>query len=213
MSEEITWLEVPEDATQHAERFGAQQDPETDQWYVIGHFHRELTNYLPRPKSKRAYERAPPCPVCGSSTRRRVNRWGNPFWGCSTWASTHCHGIVDYEDYLAHDSGLTPASDAIREIVDRLIWLRKVEQPEPDQPRLPRRKLTPEVKALWPEILGLAFDAFGSTEAVVLWLKRPNITFGGTRPLDVIGTIEGCQTVRKLLTGIRSRRTPDADAS
>jgi len=213
MSEEITCLEVPEDATQHAERFGAQRDPETGEWCVIGEIHWELMNYLPRPKNRPLSERAPSCPVCGASTRRRINRWGNPFWGCSTWATTRCRGVVDYEDYLDHDSGLTSASDVVHEIVDRLIGLRKVEQTESDQSRPPRKKLTPEIKALWPAIFGLALEAFGSEDAVVLWLKRPSITLGGAPPLEFIGTIEGCEAVRTLIVRIHASRMPHTEPS
>ena len=43
----------------------------------------------------------PRCPLCGSPMVLRTARYGknrgNKFWGCSTYATTRCHGIVEYD--------------------------------------------------------------------------------------------------------------------
>ena len=49
--------------------------------------------------SPRAVDTTPACPLCGSPMVLRTARYGknkgNKFWGCSTYATTRCRGIVD----------------------------------------------------------------------------------------------------------------------
>lgn len=46
---------------------------------------------------------APTCPLCGSPMVLRTARYGankgNKFWGCSTYASTRCRGIVSVDEW------------------------------------------------------------------------------------------------------------------
>ena len=55
---------------------------------------------------------SPSCPTCGSPMMRRTARSGpnagNPFWGCSLWASNGCEGIVNIDAAHPNDAEQSP---------------------------------------------------------------------------------------------------------
>ncbi len=48
---------------------------------------------------------APLCPLCAGTMGRRVNKRGNPFWGCDRWPA--CDGLIDIQETAAGDDSVS----------------------------------------------------------------------------------------------------------
>lgn len=192
MAEEVTYLNVPQDAAGHAARFGAKRDPGTSTWYVVGPIHSELRNYVPRPTNQRFHELAPLCPSCGGPTRKIVNRWGQPFWSCVAHFSTGCPGTVDYLDYLDDVAPSAFVGDYLPKVVASL--LGPAEPPAP-----PTEKPSHPLKARWGEIVQEAAGILGGDRKAAAWLLQGKLAFLNKAPVEMLGTEAGCDAVLKLL--------------
>lgn len=192
MAEDVTYLNVPQDATGHAARFGAKRDPGTSIWYVVGPIHSELQNYLPRPSNQRFQEVAPPCPSCGGLMRKVANLSGQPFWSCAAHFRTGCSGTVDYLDYLDSVAPLAFVGDHLPKIVDSLF--------SPSEPPTPTtEKSAHPLRAKWIEIVQEAIDVLGDDRKANAWLCQGKRAFSMKAPIEMLVTEDGCDAVLKLL--------------
>lgn len=192
MADEITILSVPADGTEHPKRFGAQFDPRTSTWFVVGRVPRELFNYIPRLKNQAFQEVAPTCPVCGSPTRKLVNFVGNPFWSCVTHFKTGCPGVVDYLDYLDAVEPPAKVGNYLPTVVGSLFG--------PSDPPSDTNERNPHpLKPKWHEIIREAGAVLRDDKQAVRWLFEPKVAFNGKAPVEMCGTEAGCEAVLKLL--------------
>lgn len=192
MADAITVLDVPQDAAEHAKRFGAQFDSRTSTWFVVGPIPRELLNYVPRPKNQRFSEVAPSCPVCGAPTRKFVNYKGDPFWGCVTYFKVACPGVVDYLDYLDDVEPLAKVGKYLPRVVGSLFG--PSEPPQETHERKPH-----PLKPRWHQIIREAAVVLGDDKQAVRWLYEPKIAFNNNAPVQMCGTEAGCDAVLELL--------------
>lgn len=195
MADAITVLNVPQDAAEHAKRFGAQFDSRTSTWFVVGPVPRELLNYVPRPKNQRFSEVAPSCPLCGSPTRRLINSAGNPFWACVTYFKTGCPGVVDYLDYLDAVEPLAKVSKFLPKLAGSLFG---PSEPPPDN----NAKAPHPLKERWQEVVQEAGAVIGDEKQAVRWLYQPKMAFNNKTPLEMCGTEAGCDAVLKMLRDV-----------
>jgi hypothetical protein len=195
MSDEITILSVPPDATEHAKRFGAKFDPKATTWFVVGPIPGELLNYVPQPKNQRFQEVAPSCPVCGAPTRKRVNLSGNPFWSCVSYFKTGCPGVVDYLDYLDNLEPLESVGKYLPRVVGSLFG--PSESPHETTERTPH-----PLKSRWQEIIKEAAAVLGDDKQAVRWLSQPKVTFKNRTPVEMCSTEAGCDAVLELLRDV-----------
>jgi putative toxin-antitoxin system antitoxin component (TIGR02293 family) len=52
------------------------------------------------------------------------------------------------------------------------------------------------------DVVKIAAEIFGSNQLAAEWLQQPNHVLGGVRPVDLIGTETGIQSVRQVLNAI-----------
>jgi hypothetical protein len=195
MAEEIAILSVPPDAVEHAARFGAKYDSKNGSWYVVGPVPPELLNYVPRSKNQRFQETAPRCPVCGSPTRKLVNRAGNPFWACVTYFKTRCPGVVDYPDYLDAMEPWAKVGEFLPKVAGSLFG--------PPEPPPKNNERTPHpLRPRWQEIVQEAWVVFGDPRVAERWLFYPKVAFNNKTPAEMCRTEAGCVAVLKLLRDV-----------
>lgn len=48
-------------------------------------------------------------------------------------------------------------------------------------------------------VIELAIDTFGDREKAMSWLKSPNPVMEGQKPLDLLNSVQGRETVRTIL--------------
>lgn len=195
MAEKLTILSVPADATAHAERFGAQHDSASGTWLVVGPVHRELQNYLPRPKKQRFQEAAPRCPRCGASTHKLINRKGDWYWACVMRFKTGCRGVVDYLEHLDAVAPVARVGDFLPNVVGSLFG--------PHEPPAPQAERKPHpLRARWVEIAQATLEILGDEKQALRWLDHPKVALRNKAPVLMLGTEAGCDAVINLLRDV-----------
>jgi uncharacterized protein (DUF2384 family) len=91
-------------------------------------------------------------------------------------------------------AGLTKLTDITDVIVERML--------PSDQPV--HTKIPAEVLARRDEIRNAALETLGSPQQAKRWLEGPKVTLQGRRPVDLLGTLEGCEQVQKMLDDLYS---------
>lgn len=195
MAEEITILSVPPDLVEYVERFGAKYDSKNGSWYVVGPVPPELLNFVPRFKNQRFQEVAPKCPVCGSPTRKLVNRAGNPFWACVTYFKTRCPGVVDYLDYLDDVQPLAKVGNYLPKLAGSLFG--------PPEPTANNNGKAPHpLRSRLEQIVQEAWVVFGDHKVVERWLFFPKVAFNNKTPAEMCRTEAGCDAVLEMLQDV-----------
>lgn len=201
MNEERIYLNVPPDATEYAERFGAIQDA-SGKWFYRGVLPRELTNFLPRAPNPFFYEREPFCPVCGALMRKVSDpKSGDLLWLCSSRMRSGCKGSIRYEDYLQRIEPLRMLGDFLPKCGTLLLpasipTKRKKTSESEKSAQKPQADLLRERRLL---IAEKAVKALGNLNQVTDWLTQPKVALGFKTPIQVLGSEEGCAKVAKLL--------------
>lgn len=198
MSDEITYLTVPDDAAEYAHRFGAQRDA-SGQWFVVGTVSCELLNFLPRLPNPLFYERLPPCPMCGTLMRKVQMKSGNLLWLCTARKRTGCHGLIRYEDYLQRIEPVTTLGDLLPQIGTLLLPAAQLEElNKPPKPKSPH-----PLRERWKDIVKRAFEVIGDERQVLLWLNQPKVALELKAPIEMLGGVDGCAAVVRLLDELR----------
>ncbi|MCS0583392.1 MbcA/ParS/Xre antitoxin family protein [Massilia pinisoli] len=91
-------------------------------------------------------------------------------------------------------AGLTKLADITDALVERIL--------PNDQPVHP--KIPAEVLARRDEIRNAALEKLGSPQQAKKWLEGPKVSLQGRRPVDLLGTLEGCDQVQKMLDDLYS---------
>lgn len=191
MQEKRTILVVSSDCAAHAQRFGAIRTS-SGIWYAVEPLSPELQNYLPRQKNQPFYENPPPCQICGTDTRKFINRQGQSFWRCQR---PSCPGAVDYLDYLEAAAPTKTLGQFLPVAIDSLL----IHSNQPDQKdEKPPHPLRPR----WQHIVTEAAATLGSPTRVLRWLEQPKVALGNLAPMKLLDTDEGCDAVLKLLREI-----------
>jgi ssDNA-binding Zn-finger/Zn-ribbon topoisomerase 1 len=186
---EKIFLEIPDAMLAYAAAYGAVMDAQSKRWYVVGGVPIELLNFVPKPVRGAPPESHPDCPKCGSNMKKRYNRRdGGAFWGCTRYPQ--CTGTVDWKyempPYLAE--GLKP-----------ILAAQGGNSPEPKGSNfLDIALLKPSME----RVVTLAAEKLGGTKAARRWLDTPKVALQGKKPLELMGSVEGCQQVEQLLAAL-----------
>lgn len=201
MSDEITYLDVPQDAASHAARFGAQPSSTPGRWFVVGSVHRELLNYLPRFRNQAFVESIPACPVCGNTMRKRSAKDGNLFWACASFYKTGCQGTIEYQDYLDAVAPVSPLSSYLPELGNSLLQpdVRTSYPVDENENPIPQ-----SLREKWAEVVLKGVQILRDEHILRRWLSMPKREFKGKTPYQMMVTENGCSAVLKLLDGVWS---------
>lgn len=90
--------------------------------------------------------------------------------------------------------GLTKLANITDAIVERIL--------PNDQPA--HAKIPAEVLARRDEIRNAALEKLGSPQQAKKWLESPKISLQGRRPAELLGTLDGCEQVQKMLDDLYS---------
>lgn len=198
MSDEIIYLNIPNDVAEYARRFGARRDA-SGQWYIVSAVPRELSNFLPRSPNSLFYERIPSCPMCGALMRRIQSRTGNLLWLCTARGRTGCDGSILYEDYLQKVEPVTTLGDFLPQMGTLLLPAAQHNNThEQLDPKLPH-----PLRERWIAIVQRAFEVLGSERQVMLWLEQPKVALGLKAPIQMLGSVEGCAAAAQLLEELK----------
>lgn len=194
MGDEIIYLNVSDDAAGYACRFGAKRNA-TGQWFVVGLVPRELLNFLPRQPNPLFYERELPCPRCGALTRKVQTKIGGLLWVCTARNRTGCDGIIRYEDYLQEVDPITTLGDFLPQLGTLLLPAAPPEEPN----KISKPENQHPLRERWIALVQQAFEIIGDGRRVMLWLDQPKVALGLKTPMQMLGSVEGCAAVARLL--------------
>ena len=137
---------------------------------------------------EKTYKHAMFCSICGSSMVLRRNKLTREeFYGCSRYPA--CNGTDQIEYKPEEKTGfLNPVES-----------LTKRSHDQPRQPQHTSHRGSDELNRRWKEIVLLAEQKCGSSSQAAIWLETPKISFRGRKPMDLLGTLEGCDRVESML--------------
>lgn len=148
-------------------------------WYYIGDFVPfELEDFVVKQDRQQSMW-IRQCPKCGSQMKLRESKTGNIFWGCMSFPS--CLGTREIE----------PEDENHLKQFGSLITNRKK-----NSDHRTSMKSMPESKAWIAEKL---LVALGNPEKIEKWLTTSKVSLGGRKPIELLGSKEGCEIVARML--------------
>ncbi len=137
---------------------------------------------------EKTYKHAMFCSICGSSMVLRRNKLTcEEFYGCSRYPA--CNGTDQIEYKPEEKTGFFNPVES----------LTKRSHDHPRQPQHTSHRASDELNRRWKEIVLLAEQKCGSSSQAAIWIETPKISFRGRKPMDLLGTLEGCDLVESML--------------
>jgi ssDNA-binding Zn-finger/Zn-ribbon topoisomerase 1 len=187
-----TYLNIPWAMQSFAATKGAQRELETGNWFFSGEVPVELLEFVPPPVRSHEPKQVPTCPECGSVMCKRYNsKDGSPFWGCPAYPK--CRGLKRWE----YDSA-APLIDLAEKALDR----RSLPS-SPGGDGSAKKGNAAALKIRIDQIVSTAAFLFGH-QSLNAWLETPSDRLEGKTPLQLLGTIDDCIKVQKLLKQLQA---------
>lgn len=184
----LVQLDVPPAMAAYALANGASRDS-LKRWYCYEPVPPALENFVVQPVRQPEYEPSRFCPECGSSMVKRTNKTrGTQFWGCSNYPK--CKGTIEIDHVISH------AADMAVKGLDRS-WNGAPDK-KPESQNKTVRKPHP-LNDYWVAITKLAAEKCGGEAQAQRWMKTPKLSLKQKRPIDLLGTEEGCAKVAAML--------------
>lgn len=136
---------------------------------------------------ERAYQFDTFCPTCGARMVRRINRTTQePFLGCTrypdcvTTSEIESHFVqASHTAFWAVGASVSPAADLMDSSPVSACNVGNTER--------------------WEQIARQAAKMCGGTGQALRWLETPKVALRGRKPIDLLGTEDGCDDVEALL--------------
>lgn len=186
-----TFLDIPVAMHESASAHGAEQDPLTKEWFVAGEVPIPLLSFVFKDIRQAIPEYGPSCPRCGFHMVKRYRKMdGNGFWGCSRYPACQCTTEWDYGE-----------AEHIAVVLKRSPLSLK-DEPIDTEPSQPGKKDCSFLRPRWEALVAHAAEILGSIKAAERWLQTPMASLNGKKPIELIGTAEGCERIEKLLDSL-----------
>ncbi|WP_137890332.1 antitoxin Xre/MbcA/ParS toxin-binding domain-containing protein [Ramlibacter sp. 2FC] len=186
-----TALEVPEEMVRYAQLHGAKHDDISDEWFVWGEAPSEFFNLLPKPDRTLHRTPDPFCPRCGAHMLKRVDRNGE-FWKCSAVRRKDCLGRISLEEHLDALPNSLP-----RHVAD--IYFQTENKKSKDRTGNPTQAepISPQLRQAIEAVLELSQAVLSRNP--IEWLTTVKVGLGYRKPIDLMTTVGGYQSVIALL--------------
>lgn len=175
----LVQLDVPPAMAAYALANGASRDS-LKRWYCYEPVPPALENFVVQPVRQPEYEPSRFCPECGSSMVKRTNKTrGTQFWGCSNYPK--CKGTIEIDHVISH-------------IADMAVKLRK------EFSDILNKVYRQPV--LWSRTYFVATCGGAPLEVIQQYIQQqgnPDWSLKQKRPIDLLGTEEGCAKVAAML--------------